>query len=91
MSSQALVRYRTNDYSVPDSPVRAALPILRELVGLTQHVSAQIDSRLAGAGMLVMRASASRAVASRSSGSGSDGAAVTALFRHHPDTLILAR
>lgn len=34
-----------------DSPVRSALPILRELVGLTQHVSAQIDSRLAGAGV----------------------------------------
>jgi hypothetical protein len=35
-----------------DSPVRSALPTLRELVGLTQHVSAQIDSRLAGAGIL---------------------------------------
>lgn len=34
------------------SPVRPALPILREIVGLTQHVSAQIDSRLAGAGVL---------------------------------------
>jgi len=48
--------------TIPDSPVRAALPILRELVGLTQHVSAQIDSRLAGAGLLVMRSSASRAI-----------------------------
>ena len=34
-----------------DSPVRSSLPVLRELVGLTQHVSAQIDSRLAGAGV----------------------------------------
>lgn len=51
-----------NDASVPDSPVRATLPILRELVGLTQHISAQIDSRLAGAGMLVMRSSHSAAV-----------------------------
>lgn len=50
------------DASVPDSPVRASLPVLRELVGLTQHVSAQIDSRLAGAGLLVMRSSASRAI-----------------------------
>lgn len=33
---------------------RAALPILRELRGLTQHVSAQIDSRLAGAGILLV-------------------------------------
>ena len=51
-----------SDLSVPDSPVRAALPILRELVGLTQHISAQIDSRLAGAGMLVTRSSHSRAL-----------------------------
>jgi hypothetical protein len=34
-----------------DSPVRSALPVLRELVGLSQHTSAQIDSRLAGAGV----------------------------------------
>jgi len=38
----------------PDSPVRANLPVLRELVGLTRHVSATIDSRLAGAGLLVV-------------------------------------
>lgn len=50
------------DSSVPDSPVRATLPVLRELVGLTQYGSAQIDSRLAGAGMLIMRSSASRAI-----------------------------
>lgn len=36
------------------SAVRAALPILRELRGLTQHVSAQIESRLAGAGLLLL-------------------------------------
>lgn len=35
-----------------DSPTRASLPVLRELLGLTMHVSAQIDSRLAGAGIL---------------------------------------
>lgn len=34
------------------SSVRSALPILRELVGLSQHVGASIDSRLAGAGVL---------------------------------------
>lgn len=45
-----------------DSPVRASLPVLRELTGLTMHVSAQIDSRLAGAGMLLVPASASAAV-----------------------------
>lgn len=37
-----------------DSPVRSNLPILREIVGLTKHVSASIDSRLAGAGMLLI-------------------------------------
>lgn len=37
-----------------DSPVRANLPILRELVGLTKHIAATIDSRLAGAGLLVL-------------------------------------
>ena len=37
-----------------DSPVRSNLPVLRELVGLTKHISATIDSRLAGAGLLLM-------------------------------------
>jgi hypothetical protein len=37
-----------------DSPVRANLPVLRELIGLTKHVGATIDSRLAGAGILVV-------------------------------------
>ncbi|QDH93255.1 portal protein [Microbacterium phage Cressida] len=44
-----------------DSPTRSALPVLRELVGLTMHISAQIDSRLAGAGVLLTPASASKA------------------------------
>lgn len=37
-----------------DSPTRASLPVLRELLGLTQHISAQVDSRLAGAGLLAV-------------------------------------
>lgn len=37
-----------------DSPVRSNLPVARELVGLTKHVSANIDSRLAGAGILLI-------------------------------------
>ena len=45
-----------------DSAARAALPILKELVGLTMHVSAQVDSRLAGAGLLVVPQSAQRAL-----------------------------
>lgn len=44
------------------SPIRASLPVLRELMGLTMHVSAQIDSRLAGAGLLVVPTSASAAL-----------------------------
>lgn len=46
-----------------DSPTRSSLGVLRELVGLTMHISAQIDSRLAGAGVLVVPASAKRAIA----------------------------
>ena len=38
----------------PTSAVRAVLPILRELQALTMHVGAQIDSRLAGAGIFVV-------------------------------------
>lgn len=44
-----------------DSATRSALPVLRELVGLTMHISAQIDSRLAGAGVLIAPDSAARA------------------------------
>lgn len=44
-----------------DSPTRSSLPVLRELVGLTMHVSAQIDSRLAGAGVFIVPESARRA------------------------------
>lgn len=45
-----------------DSPTRSSLPVLRELVGLTMHVSAQVDSRLAGAGILLVPASADQAL-----------------------------
>lgn len=38
----------------PFSPVRPAIPILRELEGLTKRVAATIDSRLGGNGVLVM-------------------------------------
>src|SRR5690625_4623107 len=45
-----------------DSPTRASLPVLRELVGLTMHISAQVDSRLAGAGLLLVPQSAQQAL-----------------------------
>ena len=45
-----------------ESPVRSSLPVLRELVGYTMHAGAQIDSRLAGAGVLFVPLSAAQAV-----------------------------
>lgn len=41
-------------YKHATSAVLSSLPVLRELRGLTMHVGAQIDSRLAGAGLLVL-------------------------------------
>lgn len=55
--TEILIRSWTPDPEVfqwADCPVRSVLPVARELRGLGQHVSAQIDSRLAGAGMLVV-------------------------------------
>lgn len=46
-----------------DSPTKAILPVLKELVGLTMHVSAQIDSRLAGAGIFVIPESVKKSMA----------------------------
>lgn len=37
-----------------NSPVRAALPVLRQLEKVTQHIAASADSRLAGAGVFVI-------------------------------------
>jgi len=37
-----------------DSPVRALLPVLQELLNLTAHITATVESRLAGAGILWM-------------------------------------
>lgn len=45
-----------------DSPTRSSLPVLRELVGLTMAISGQIDSRLAGAGLLLVPQSAADAL-----------------------------
>lgn len=41
-------------YKLATSPVRGCLPVLRLMVGLAMYVSAQIDSRLAGAGILLL-------------------------------------
>ncbi|WP_353107821.1 hypothetical protein [Gordonia sp. (in: high G+C Gram-positive bacteria)] len=38
--------------AMADAPVRAVLPVARELRALTMYVSAQVDSRLAGGGVL---------------------------------------
>lgn len=45
-----------------DSPTRSSLPVLRELVGLTQRIGAQIDSRLAGAGVFLVPQEARTAI-----------------------------
>lgn len=45
-----------------DSPTRSSLPVLRELVGLTMHIAAQVDSRLAGAGVFIVPHSAEKAI-----------------------------
>lgn len=39
-----------------DAPVRAVLPVARELRALSLYVSSQVDSRVAGAGLLRCRA-----------------------------------
>lgn len=41
-------------HSEPDSPVRAVLDDLEEITLLSLHIKAQINSRLAGAGLLVL-------------------------------------
>jgi hypothetical protein len=42
------------DHSKADAPTRAVLPVLSELHQLTKRIAAQIDSRLAGAGILLL-------------------------------------
>lgn len=55
-----------------DSPTRSSLPVLRELVGLTMKISANIDSRLAGAGVLFVPASADQSIRAASGAMGDD-------------------
>jgi hypothetical protein len=55
-----------------DSPARAVLPILSEIDGLTKHVAAQIDSRLAGAGILLMPDGISFATATQTTDANGD-------------------
>lgn len=54
-----------------DSSTRSSLSTLKELVGLTLHISAQVESRLAGAGLLVVPQGAQAAL-QRASGLGDD-------------------
>lgn len=41
-------------YWEADSAVRAVLPVLRQIAGFGKHIDATVDSRLAGAGLLVV-------------------------------------
>jgi hypothetical protein len=68
------------DSARPDSPVLSAMPILREIVGLTMHVSAQVDSRLAGAGVFVVPQSALMAITSEDEGDEGDDPFTAALL-----------
>lgn len=45
-----------------DSPTRSSLSVMRQLVGLTMRTGAEIDSRLAGAGLLILPSTAARAL-----------------------------
>lgn len=47
-------RSHPRKYVEATSPVRAALPVLRQLEGLSKHTASTIDSRLAGAGLLLV-------------------------------------
>jgi hypothetical protein len=47
-------RPHPNDQEKSDSPSRAVLPILSELLDLTKYVASQVASRLAGAGVFVV-------------------------------------
>lgn len=58
--------------SKPDSPSRAVLPILAEINGLSEHIAATIDSRLAGAGMLLLPDGITFATTSATTGEGDD-------------------
>lgn len=49
-----LWRPHPRKWAESDAPSRAVLNILAEIDGLTKHVAAQIDSRLAGAGLLLL-------------------------------------
>lgn len=55
-----------------DASTRSSLPVLRELVGLTKHVSAQVDSRLAGAGVFIVPQTADSALKARQQAEGFD-------------------
>lgn len=46
----------------PDSPTRSSLPVLRELTAMTMVVGSMTDSRLAGAGMLLVPDTARKAM-----------------------------
>lgn len=51
-----LWRPHPTDRTISDSPTQAVLPILSEIDGLTKYVAAQVDSRLAGNGILLLPA-----------------------------------
>lgn len=49
-----LWRPHPREHNNADSPSRAVLPVLGEIEGVSKHINATINSRLAGAGLLLM-------------------------------------
>lgn len=49
-----LWRPHPREHNQSDAPSRAALPVLGEIEGISKHINATINSRLAGAGMLLL-------------------------------------
>ncbi len=77
--------------NAPDSPARAVLPILSEIDGLTKHVAAQIDSRLAGAGILLLPDNISFATTStKEGGTESVSSAIDPFLEELMDTMMAA-
>ncbi len=67
-----------------DAPVRATLPVARELRAMTQYVSAQMDSRLAGAGVFFLP----EGLESMHSSAGDDGAEEYSLAEELTDYMV---
>lgn len=67
-----LWRPHPRKFKKSDAPSRSVIPILSEINQLTKHVAAQIDSRLAGAGLLLLPSEISFPTRTKTEGTGAD-------------------